>query len=477
MSVRQLDITPGKKQFVSIFLVSLILLIGSGWAIVNGASEGFRSPSFLGSYGTAVVIFEAITALLLLSQFLRTGRFTYAFLSMAYLWVALISPVQVWLLNENITLISSFEAGGNEASWLWTFWHIGYPVIVAIALCLNGSSPVITHRPVFWAWYLFSAELIIVAIVLSFTLFGWVSFPEMVGSDNHFGNILTDVIGPLIALSCAIALFMVVFKGGFRTDIYAWLAVAMLAALCEGIVAVYSGSRYSVGWYAARMLSLISSASVFFALLVDTMALYLRVIEQNKELRQIASVDQLSQLSNRREFDERLKEEVKRAIRERKEMSLIMIDIDHFKTFNDSYGHMAGDACIKQVAACIGRHISRPADVAARYGGEEFAVLLPHTAEQAAFELADDIRKAIANTPFKLEEGNQITVTASFGVASLNPTSTADGSELIKSADDALYSAKHAGRNRVHRPPRDWHIERQLEEAKIDGHPERLRKN
>ncbi|NMH60382.1 sensor domain-containing diguanylate cyclase [Alteromonas ponticola] len=476
MPVRQLDIQPGTKQYISIAIVSIILLLGSGWAIVNGTAEGTVSPSFLGSYGTAVFIFEVITSLLLLSQFLRTGRFTYAFLSMAYLWVALISPVQIMLLNDTISLTSSFRAGGKEASWLWTFWHVGFPVIIAIALGLNGSNPVITHRPVFWAWYLYTAELIIIAIVLSFSLFGWVSFPEMVGTDNQFGNLLTQVIGPLVAISCAAALFMVVVKGRFQTDIYAWLAVAMLAAFCEGIVSVYSGSRFSVGWYAARVLSLISSGSVFVALLLDTMALYLRVIDQNRELRKIASIDKLTQLSNRREFDERLAEEIRRATRERKTMSLIMLDIDFFKSFNDSYGHQTGDKCLEQVAASIRKFISRPADVAARYGGEEFAVLLPDTAEHSAFELAEDIRKDISNTPFRLADGDHVTVTASLGVSSLTPTSVSDGDELIKSADAALYLAKRSGRNRVQRPTRTWHSERQEQEAKVDGHPEILRK-
>ncbi|MCW8090528.1 sensor domain-containing diguanylate cyclase [Alteromonas sp. ASW11-130] len=477
MPVRQLDIKPGKKQFVSIAIVSFILLIGSGWAIVNGAEEGVSSPSFLGSYGTAVIIFEMITALLLLAQFLRTGRFTYAFLSMAYLWVALISPVQIILLTESISVVSAFHAGGTEASWLWTFWHIGFPIIIAVALSLNGSEPVVTHRPVFWAWYLYSAEIVIVALVLWLTLSGWVAFPQVVSNDNHYSHVLTEVIGPLVAFACALALLMVVFKGRFKTDIYAWLAVAMLAALCESIVAVYSGSRFSVGWYVARILSLISSSSVFIALLLNTMTLYLRVIEQNRELREIASIDKLSQLANRREFDERLKDEVKRAIRERKETSLIMLDIDFFKTFNDSYGHPAGDRCITQVAASIRKFISRPADLAARYGGEEFAVLLPNTSEQAAFELAEVIRTNIASTPFQLDDGDHVTVTASFGVASLNPTSTADGSELIKSADAALYLAKRSGRNRVQRPTQSWHFERQCQESKVEGHPELLRKH
>ncbi|MCW8109380.1 GGDEF domain-containing protein [Alteromonas ponticola] len=477
MPVRQLDIQPGKKQFVSIIIVSLILLVGSGWAIVNGAEEGSVSPTFLGSYGTAVFIFEVITALLLLAQFLRTGRFTYAFLSLAYLWVALISPVQIMLLHETITLTPSFQAGGTEAAWLWTFWHIGFPIIIAIALGLNGANPIVTDRPKFWAWYLFTAEIIVVAIILTLSLFGWVTLPEMVSQDNQFGNILKNIIGPLVAFTCGTALFMVVFKGRFRTDIYAWLAVAMLAALCEGLVSIYSGSRFSVGWYAARIFSLISSGAVFLALLLDTMALYLKVIEQNKELRKIASIDKLSQLSNRREFDERLNEEIRRAIRERKPLSLIMLDIDFFKSFNDSYGHQAGDRCIVQVADSIRHVVSRPADVAARYGGEEFAVLLPDTSEQAAFELAEEIRQHISDTPFKLENGEQVAVTASFGVSCLHPTTPSDGGELVKSADAALYLAKRSGRNCVQRPTHSWHCERQLQEAKVDGHPEVLRKH
>ncbi len=475
MAIRQLDFTPSKIQYFSIVVIVLVLLCMGAWGIVFGAEEGAPSSGFLGAYGTAVFIFESITSVLLLSQFLRTGRVTYAFLSMAYMWVALLSPFQIMLLND-ISIFSAVPNGTNVAAWLWTLWHIGFPALITIALVLNGSSPYITERPVFWAWYLFVAELAIIALILVLTLTGWTNLPDLVAADNHFSSILIKYVGPIVAISCAIALITVVMKGHLRTDIYAWLAIAMLAALCEGIVAVYSGSRYSVGWYTARVLSLISSSAVFFALLLDTMALYLKVIEQNKELRKIASVDKLSQLANRREFDYRLIDEVKRAIRERKAISLIMLDIDFFKTFNDTYGHVEGDKCIAKVASSIRKAISRPADLAARYGGEEFSVLLPDTSEEAAFELAEVIRNDIANTPFEFADGGQVSVTASFGVASLYPTSAADGDELVKSADAALYLAKKSGRNRVQRPTRSWHFERHMQEARVSEHPELLRK-
>lgn len=170
----------------------------------------------------------------------------------------------------------------------------------------------------------------------------------------------------------------------------------------------------------------------------------------NQELQRIASSDGLTSIANRRCFDHYLEHEWRRMLREQAPLSLIMCDIDYFKAYNDTYGHLAGDECLKLAANIIRQGARRPGDLVARYGGEEFAVLLPNTPAKGGIHVAELIRaslkaKAIAHA------GSQISasVTLSLGVASVIPKSQLSPNQLITEADKALYQAKLFGRDRV----------------------------
>lgn len=169
------------------------------------------------------------------------------------------------------------------------------------------------------------------------------------------------------------------------------------------------------------------------------------------KLASLATTDGLTGLANRRAFDERLQEEWARARRDGTQLSLLLIDVDHFKKFNDHYGHLAGDGCLRALGRILLAHAKRPADLAARYGGEEFAVLLPNTAPDGCAEVGEGIRTALhelamlhaQNPPSRL-------VTASVGAATSLPSqTTTDCSMLVAAADRALYAAKDSGRDRL----------------------------
>lgn len=169
------------------------------------------------------------------------------------------------------------------------------------------------------------------------------------------------------------------------------------------------------------------------------------------KLASLATTDGLTGLANRRAFDERLQEEWARARRDGTQLSLLLIDVDHFKKFNDHYGHLAGDGCLRALGRILSAHAKRPADLAARYGGEEFAVLLPNTAPDGCAEVGEGIRTALhelamlhaQNPPSRL-------VTASVGAATSLPSqTTTDCSMLVAAADRALYAAKDSGRDRL----------------------------
>ncbi len=172
--------------------------------------------------------------------------------------------------------------------------------------------------------------------------------------------------------------------------------------------------------------------------------------QANLRLRQLSNIDGLTQLHNRRYFDNVLNKVINRSQRTSSPISLLLLDIDYFKKYNDSYGHLAGDDCIKIVATIIQQHCMRVTDVAARYGGEEFAVILPDTQENAAWNIAESIRKGIESSGIthKTSEMKNI-VSISIGIACIIPDKNSTPSQLISIADKALYKSKTSGRDRI----------------------------
>lgn len=166
---------------------------------------------------------------------------------------------------------------------------------------------------------------------------------------------------------------------------------------------------------------------------------------------QLASLDALTGVANRRNFDMVLEREWLRAAREQTSLSLLLIDVDRFKPYNDVYGHLTGDECLRNVVAAIKPLICRPADLLARYGGEEFVVILPHTDARGASQMAEWIRREVESRKLP-HPGNppHAVITLSIGCASLTPHPSLSYLHLLEAADQALYRAKSAGRNRIH---------------------------
>jgi diguanylate cyclase (GGDEF)-like protein len=170
----------------------------------------------------------------------------------------------------------------------------------------------------------------------------------------------------------------------------------------------------------------------------------------HEEIYRLMTFDGLTQIRNKRYFHETLEREVSRSARYERPMSLVVFDIDHFKLVNDTHGHLAGDAVLRQLAALVRGRIRRE-DVFARVGGEEFAVLLPEIELEGAHTFADKIRKAVESATFHFEDVS-MAITLSLGCAALRPPYTV-GEHLYKAADEALYVAKQSGRNRVDDDP------------------------
>ncbi|MEQ6916774.1 GGDEF domain-containing protein [Halomonas aquatica] len=168
------------------------------------------------------------------------------------------------------------------------------------------------------------------------------------------------------------------------------------------------------------------------------------------EVEKLSRLDGLTGIANRRSFDEFLESEWKRCKRLRIPISLALLDLDHFKLLNDTYGHQAGDECLKSIGRVLEKYSGRPSDICARYGGEEFAIVYGNTnldqAKMIASKVLDEIRSL--NIPNE-KAPTSPTLTASIGLAEMHPSSENDESQLVKMSDDALYQAKESGRDKV----------------------------
>ncbi len=217
-----------------------------------------------------------------------------------------------------------------------------------------------------------------------------------------------------------------------------WWAVALYALLAGGVVmAVLANRSRAYHRREAELQALVAARTR-------------ELSEANELLREMSYLDPVTEIANRRRFDERLDHEWRRAIRGGSVLSLIMVDIDFFKEFNDTFGHQRGDECLHAVAHALADGLPRAGDSVARYGGEEFAVILPLTDRSGAFKLAEALRRRIEALgiahPASAVAG---VVTISCGVATVRPTADMEPAELVRLADESLYVAKHGGRNRT----------------------------
>jgi diguanylate cyclase (GGDEF)-like protein len=232
---------------------------------------------------------------------------------------------------------------------------------------------------------------------------------------------------------------LIVFVALDKQEVLAsWRKQSMLSA---GIVAVLLGFLGVLGF---RLIKLMKQQDRVQTELLGTQE---KLLELNRNLELLALEDALTGLANRRQFDLFIHSEMGRARRNVTDLALLMIDVDHFKAFNDQYGHLAGDECLRKIAAIITDHIKRPKDLAARFGGEEFAVVLPGTDYVGAFLVAEKIRHAVLAAGLQHSESPEGRVTVSVGVCGHGPASQAQTDDLIGAADKALYVAKASGRN------------------------------
>jgi diguanylate cyclase (GGDEF)-like protein len=250
---------------------------------------------------------------------------------------------------------------------------------------------------------------------------------------------------------------------GFSGSAIAVLAISLMAVYCTthgmGPFGVWPSSLAVTSNVALQLYLGFQLVALFPAslMLLERRRMAVELRDRNQQLLLLASVDGLTGIANRRSLDERFAQEWNSATRFHASLALIMIDIDHFKQFNDLYGHPAGDLCLQAVAAALQSTVQRAPDHLARFGGEEFALLLPHTDLAGAVHVAEQLRDAVLDLKIDHRGSASGQVTISLGCAALVPAKGVQNVTLLELADSALYDAKRSGRNCVRTPPSTSH--------------------
>jgi len=404
---------------------------------------------FLPIYATSLVLLEGLTAYLLLSHFLTNRLLFLGAVAAAYLFMLPLVIIQLLVFPGVFSSSGLLHAGPQSAVWIWVFWHGGFPTVMLLALLTERQSQQLQAMPkarIHWVWAFVLTPLVLSTALALFATWHSDLLPTLIAA-NSYQQLLHSPYAVIVWLVNTLALLLMIRRSQAGGVMPVWLSLALFASLLDVTLTLLAGQRYSLGWYAARVSSTFSATIVLGVLLWEMNRLYRNVQKDNEQLYQLTMRDALTNCFNRRYLDKRLSQELAMAARQQNCVGLLLLDVDHFKGFNDRYGHLAGDQCLKHVASLMQATLQRPADFVARYGGEEFVIVLPDTDSTGAMQVAERIRRMVQQEAIMIDN-IPVQVTASLGVA-VSDDGKMNATDLINRADQALYQAKAQGRNQV----------------------------
>lgn len=409
--------------------------------------------AFIPGYESSLVVIDLVTAVLLFSQFFTVNSRALLVLGSGYVFTAAMTVAHAFTFPGLFAEGGLLGAGAQSTAWLYMLWHGGFPLFVTAYALLKdrgGEVRLAARHPLFSVGIVVSAVL---AVVIGFAVLatqGQALLPPIMDG-NHYTALMIVVVSLVWMLSLAALVVLALHRPYSVLDV--WLMVVMCAWMIDiALSAVLNQGRFDLGFYAGRIYGLLAASFVLLVLLAESGMLYKKLVQLTNVLQQMTTQDSLTGIANRRAFDGALDLEWRHALRSGEPLSLMMIDVDHFKIYNDSYGHPAGDGCLRAVAQALKSVVTRNTDLLARYGGEEFAVLLSHTDAASAARVAERLRLAVATLGIRNDAVDAGYVTISIGVACVRSSRVGarlNSTALVEMADQELYAAKAAGRNRV----------------------------
>jgi diguanylate cyclase (GGDEF)-like protein len=426
-------------------LCCLVLVMATAMALPRATLPMPQLPGAQSFFGMSTLVASLTTTLLLFGREQQLPQGRAAWLAGATLFAT--ASIAAYLLLVPQALVAGAILGdGSGAGWMWCAWNGGYGLLSLMAVLRRPR----LHR---YPGRIAALSLALALICLLLALPGPWSVPQLVLRLPAGEMVVDYAVSAVIGVNALATVLLMRVRN--RSPIELWVSVSLLAATLSALLIAFGGeSRFTVGWYLARTLVLASSLAVMVALLRDTLSTALRIASRNSVLLRQNELDPLTRVANRRLFDRRLNAEWRRVERSGGTLCVVIIDLDSFKSYNDRYGHLAGDDCLRQVASVLREACHRPGDLVARLGGEEFALLLPETSLPGAVGVFTAIQAGLERAAIPHEASPTGRVTASAGAAVVLPAASPGESsmrpiDLIGLADAALYAAKREGRDRI----------------------------
>jgi diguanylate cyclase (GGDEF)-like protein len=393
----------------------------------------------------------AVTAVLLWAQARVTFSVPLTVLAAGYALTSIVMVSYLLFYRDMLPQFGVWASADAETSrWLWVEWHAMF-IGSAIAYYWARGRYANTSKLDVASFERLRMRVVGIAaaiLVLSVPPLIWIDgLPALV--DNGHYTELFSLLGFLVSVGVAATIVLAHRTSRFRSVLDLWLALACLSMFAD-VALELSSKQFTVGWYASRFGILFAAGAVLLVLLFQTARIYTALAVVTNRLRDEALTDPLTGLANRRCFDQRFVEMLRDCARETRPLSLLAIDIDHFKIYNDTFGHQAGDECLRTIAAVLRNNVGRARDLIARTGGEEIAVIMPEVDLAGALVVAERMRVAVQAAGIRHGAAAAFpVVTVSVGVTATLDCAHATAEEISGEADRALYRAKSAGRNRI----------------------------
>lgn len=437
---------PGNRVAATTILVACAALTLAGF--LARAIRGDVNPLLTFFLVSAGGILNLSTACLLGVQYLYNGKRYFAQFGCAFLLRGLFMFTEGVLLANQLAGITTPVT--HAPFWLWLMAEASFAAYVMLSVrsyTRTRSDPHIRPGYKEAAWY--GATVLVIWATVSLALVGTgrpLVMPRPVGGISVETLALSALFVAYVALWWRVA---AVTRLSHKLFLLVWVVVTI--SLCQLLLSLTAPNDASYQWYAARLLALASPGVATLALVWEITRQYQSLALTNTDLVEKVFVDPLTQIYNRRYFDNRIRLVADRVQQRAIPLSVLLIDIDFFKQVNDRYGHPFGDTVLQRIASTIQHCIRLPSDFAVRLGGEEFAVVLPEIDQQAALRVADRIRESVKRASTDMlpekarDKGEAITI--SIGIATWQPGEPLVISAMLERADKALYQAKHKGRD------------------------------
>lgn len=449
MEVTLIHLAATKRHRCAALIAAGVLMCAAFLIWPYSKAQAIVVQPFMPIFATSVTLTAALTAFLLWMQYRASRRFVFAVLASAYAFTSVTAAIHLMVFPGVFAPTGLFGAGRQTAIWTWLLWHGGFPLLITLALAAR-SRPRIDSRAAGRRGLLAITASIALSVALCAAAIVWRDvLPNLVSSTPSYRHLTPGPALLTVEAICAAALVTQIAVTRLRTPMDLWLTVALLAEFIDVTLTLGAGSRYSLGWYAARLASMISASTLLGMLMYETSGLYQKLTDAHRVLKESSVRDGLTGILNRAYFDEHYAREFAHATSSNDPLSVLLIDVDHFKAYNDALGHLAGDECLRRIAQTLAAQMRHPSGFVARYGGEEFMAVLPHCDAQTGLSVAAHLRRSIADLrlPAPLEGSPYVTV--SIGHASSRSLPDARPETLLANSDTALYEAKALGRNRV----------------------------